>query len=166
MNKLTKMIYPLVLFLSAIWWGWTILVDLLIIPTVFRTLSDFFEAGNLGISVFSKLNNLEIVTSSFLLSLLCLHTLRSRKAIIALIISMLLWMIAMTYFAWLTPKIIEMTELWKKAEQTGATGAPGFPDIQQAHQLYHNLYIKMDMLKLALLTAFIGIAFWKQEDFK
>lgn len=166
MNKMNRFNYPLIVFLSSIWWGWTILVDIFVIPTVFRTLEGFFEAGDLGIAVFSKLNNLEVIVSSILLALLALNTLRTRRARVPLILGVLLWMMAMTYFSWLTPKIIVLTEIWKNADQMNLTGTTGIPDIQQAHQFYHNLYIKLDMLKLTLLTAFIGLTFWKQEDFK
>lgn len=163
---LRRLTLPLILILTSMWWGWTLLVDAFIIPTVFGYVEGFFLAGELGIAVFSKLNGLEVIVSSFLLALISLHFLRSRKPVILVIVSLLAWIIVMIYFSYLTPKIVELTKLWKQAEETGLSGIAGIPDIQQAHQFYHNLYIKLDVIKLIILSTMLGIAVWKQEELR
>jgi hypothetical protein len=80
-----------------------------------------------------------------------------------LVLSSLLWVIAMTYFTFLTPKIAELSGLWKKTDLMGITGVAGIPDIQQAHQFYHNLYIAIDSTKLLLLTTMMILGVVKEE---
>jgi hypothetical protein len=69
----------------------------------------------------------------------------------------------MTYFSFLTPKIIELTDLWRKADLMGTVAVHGIPDIQLEHQYFHNFYIGIDAFKLLLLTAMPVIGIWKQE---
>ena len=51
----------LILILVSIWWGWTAIIDFAVVPTVFAIVNDFFNAGELGIALFSKLNLLEVI---------------------------------------------------------------------------------------------------------
>lgn len=145
------------------WWGWTVLVDFFIIRTVFANIDNFFQAGNLGIAVFSKLNNLEVIVSSILVGVLSYQMTKNKKVLPLLVMSIVAWIVAMTYFAYLTPKLVTLTDLWKKAEVTGAISAAGIPDIQQEHQFYHRLYIGVDTFKLLLLSVMILFGSFKQE---
>ena len=158
-----RVVYSLFLITVSLWWGWTILVDIFIIPTVFKTIDQFFQAGDLGIAVFSKLNNLEVVLGSILVGLFSYQVTKNKKALPLLVLSMVVWLIAMTYFSFLTPKLIELTELWKRTDLMGITGVAGIPDVQQAHQHYHNLYIGLDVIKLLLLSAMLLIGVIKEE---
>ena len=158
-----RYLYSLFLILVSLWWGWTVLVDMFIIPTVFKTIDNFFQAGDLGIAVFSKLNNLELVLASILVGLLSFQMTKNKKALMLLVPGILVWLIAMTYFTFLTPKLVELTELWKKTDLMGITGVAGIPDIQQAHQFYHNLYIGLDAVKLLLLSAMLIVGVVKEE---
>jgi hypothetical protein len=158
-----RVVYSLFLITVSLWWGWTILVDIFIIPTVFKTIDQFFQAGDLGIAVFSKLNNLEVVLGSILVGLFSYQVTKNKKSLPLLVLSMVVWLIAMTYFSFLTPKLIELTELWKRTDLMGITGVAGIPDVQQAHQHYHNLYIGLDVIKLLLLSAMLLIGVIKEE---
>lgn len=160
---LQKLVYAKVIILLAIWWAWTVLVDFFVIPTVFRTIDVFFMAGNLGIVVFSKLNNLEVIVSTALVAILTFQTRKNRKAFLLLSGSLVLWIIAMLYFTYLTPKITELTTLWKQADLVGSLGISHYPDIQQAHQFYHRLYVGIDTFKLLLLTVMLSYGVIKQE---
>lgn len=146
----------------SLWWGWTFLVDMFVIRTVFATVDNFFLAGDLGIAVFSKLNNLEIIVSSALVGLLAFQLTKNKKVLPLLLLSIGGWLIAMTYFSFLTPKLISLTELWKKTDLMGITAVAGIPDIQQEHQFYHNLYIGIDVAKLILLSAMMFIGIYKE----
>jgi len=134
-----------------------------IIRTVFATIDNFFQAGDLGIAVFSKLNNLEVIVSSALVAVLSFQFTKNKKVLPLLVMSIVAWVMAMTYFAYLTPKLVHLTELWKKTDLMGLAGAAGIPDIQQEHQYYHRLYIGMDSFKLVLLTVMILYGSFKQD---
>jgi hypothetical protein len=155
----SRLVDSIVLVLISIWLGWTVLVDFFVVPTVFRTISNFFEAGDLGIAVFSKLNNLELIVATIILGLLSLEI---KKNKVFFILSILTWSIVMFYFSYLTPKIITLTELWKTAESTGTLGVSGIADIQATHQTFHKLYVGLDSVKLLLLSALMGMSVWKK----
>jgi len=146
------------------WWGWTVLVDFFVIRTVFATIDSFFQAGDLGIAVFSKLNNLEVIVSTALVAILSFQFTKNKKVLPLLMMSVLGWIVAMTYFAYLTPKLLALTELWKKTDLMGITGVAGIPDIQQEHQYFHRLYIGIDTFKLVLLTVMILYGSFKQDN--
>jgi hypothetical protein len=144
------------LILVSIWWGWTVIIDFAVVPTVFRIVHDFFNAGELGIALFSKLNLFEVIFSSLLIVVSILHLKNAGRGKTQLAIAVSAWMIVMFYFSYLTPKITLLTELWKTAEATNQLGLAGINDIQQEHQFYHRVYVGLDSLKLLLLTFFLG----------
>jgi hypothetical protein len=158
-----RFLYSSFLVLVSLWWGWTFLVDMIIIRTAFGLIDNFFQAGDLGVAIFSKLNNLEVVAGSFLVVVLSLNTKRNRRALPILIMSVITWLIGMTYLSYLTPKLIELTDLWRQTDLMGLTSVAGIPDVQQEHQFYHNLYIGLDSVKLVLLSIMLGLGIWKEE---
>ncbi len=162
----SRLVFSAFIAFVSMWLGWTVLVDFFVIPTVFKTIDNIFHAGDLGISVFSKFNNLELIVASALVGLISFQMTMNRKALMLLIMTILVWLIAMTYFSFLTPKLIALTELWKKTDLMGITGVAGIPDIQQEHQFYHNLYIRIDGLKLILLTAMLFVGIYKKEQWE
>lgn len=163
---LNRTLYSIFLITASLWWGGTILVDMVVVPTIFAKIDQFFQAGDLGIALFSKFNNLEIIFSSILLGLFSFKMVKSKKPLMLFCLSLLLWLIAMAYFTYLTPKIITLTELWKKADLMGLTALAGIPDIQQEHQFYHNLYIGTDVVKLILLSMMLGYGVIKEEKWR
>jgi hypothetical protein len=152
------------LILISMWWGWTVLVDMFVIRTVFATITNFFEAGNLGIAVFSKLNNLELIVSTIVVAIIAYQLSQKKKVMTFLVLSVVVWLITMIYFVYLTPKLITLTDLWKATDSMGISGAAGISDIQQEHQFYHNLYIGMDVFKLLLLSIMMILGLWKEKD--
>lgn len=158
-----RFVFSTFLLIVSMWWGWTLLVDMFIIRTVFATIDNFFQAGDLGIAVFSKLNNLEVIVSTALVAVLSYQFTKNKKVIPLLIMSVVAWIVAMTYFAFLTPKLVYLTDLWKKTDLMGLTGVAGIPDIQQEHQFYHHLYIGVDSFKLVLLSVMILYGSFKQD---
>jgi hypothetical protein len=158
-----RFVFPLFLVLVSLWWGWTVLVDIFIVPTVFRQIDDFFKAGDLGIAVFSRLNNLELIVSSVLVGILAYQCKINKNAWKLLALSLVSWIIAVTYFAYLTPKLIELTALWKQTDLMGLTSVAGIPDIQQEHQYFHNLYIALDSVKLGLLTIMLILGIYREK---
>lgn len=144
------------LVLISLWWGSTVLIDFAVVPTVFGVIDDFFNAGELGIALFSKLNKLEVVISSLLIvvSVFHLKITRSGKLQLALVLSA--WVIVMVYVAYLTPKLTSLTGLWKEAEALNQVGISGISDIQQEHQFFHKIYVTLDSIKLLILTTLLG----------
>lgn len=151
------------LTLVSLWWGWTVLTDFVVVPTVFRTIHDFFNAGELGIALFSRLNSLELIVSSLLIIITALKLRSSKQMLLFFIPALLCWMIVMFYFSYLTPKIVTLTELWKEAERAGVSSLGNIPDVQQEHQFFHKLYIRIDTVKLIILTLLLGLGFFKQD---
>jgi hypothetical protein len=158
-----RFIFTIFLLIVSLWWGWTFLVDFFIIRTVFSVIDNFFQAGDLGLAVFTKLNNLELILSSTLVAVLSYQCTNNRKAFPLLILSVLAWIIPITYLTYLTPKLLVLTELWKKADQMGIIGIAGITDIQLEHQFFHQLYISVDSFKLILLSVIIFYGSIKQD---
>jgi hypothetical protein len=151
------MIAPAMLALSAMWLGWTVLVDFFLVPAVFATIPDFFLAGEMGIQVFSRLNRLEFPLASILLALAVLDW-RQRRWPIP--VNVALVGLAGVYLFSLTPKIAELSGAWAYAERMGTLGAAGAEDVQQLHQQYHRTYVALDTVKLVLLAGQVGFLSW------
>jgi len=135
-------------------------VDFIVVPGVFRNIANFFEAGDLGIYLFQRLNYLEVVIASLVVALVTFIFRKNRRSLPLLISSLVIMLIAFTYFAWLIPKITELTALWKLSE---AGTAIAVADIQQEHQFYHRIYVIMDTVKLLVLLFMIVSAVGKEE---
>jgi len=157
------MINKLILIIVSIWWGWTALIDFAVVPTVFNVINDFFNAGELGIALFSKLNLLELLLSSLLIVVSLIQFKNIKRGRIQLALGISSWMIVMFYFSYLTPKIINLTDLWKEAEALNKIGIAGINDIQQEHQFYHRMYVGLDSLKLLMLSFILGLSFFNKE---
>lgn len=155
--------YSLILIISSIWLGWTLLIDMVVIRTIFGIINDFFTAGDLGVALFSKFNSLELISSSVIIAILGLNLKNNRNSLFIFILSIILWSIVMFYFTFLTPKLIFLTDLWKESELSNKVIPPHLPDIQQEHQYYHRLYISLDSLKSVLLFLMIFLSVWKRN---
>jgi hypothetical protein len=155
--------FALFIILTSVWWAWTFLVDFFVIRTVFKIVDSFWTAGRLGMTLFTKLNLLELIVSTALITLLALHVRQKKESTPIFIASFLTWLIAVTYFTYLTPKLTHLTELWQQADLMGLTAVKGIPDIQQEHQFFHNLYIGIDSVKFLLLTIMLGFGVWRRE---
>jgi hypothetical protein len=164
--RLNGSLHSLYLIFASIWWGWTLLIDMFVIRILFSKIDDIFLAGNIGMELFSKLNQLEMIISTALLVIIFFQVRVNRRLLKEFFLTLTTWIISVIYFSYLTPKLIFLTELWKKNDLIGIYSAPGIPDIQQAHQYYHNLYIGIDSLKLITLTVMIGLATWRREKWE
>ena len=153
----------LLLILVSIWWGWTALIDFAVVPTLFRVVNDFFNAGELGIAVFSKLNVLEAIVSSLLIFIITLNLKKEGRGKIQFLLAIGAWFIVVFYIVYLTPKLTVLTSLWKEAELTNQIGIAGINDIQQEHQSYHRMYVGLDSLKFLILSFLLGLNLFKAE---
>ena len=146
-----------ILILVSIWCGCTAIIDFAVVPTVFKVIHDFFNAGELGMALFSKLNILEVLISSFLIVLSIYSFKQTGRGKLQLVLVICVWAIAVTYFCYLTPKLVQLTELWKEADLKNLVNIAGITDIQQEHQLYHRIYVGVDSVKLLLLTTLLAL---------
>jgi hypothetical protein len=145
------------LMLVSCWLSGTLLVDFVVVPSVFRVVADFFNAGELAITLFSKFNLIELVISSSLVAMLALRLSQGAALRLPLLLALASWLIVMVYVFYLTPKISWLTELFRAAEAQGQSGIGTYQDIQQTHQYYHRLYIILDTVKLLLLLSLTGL---------
>lgn len=155
-----RLLSSILLILLSFWLGWTVLVDFIVVPGVFRNIANFFEAGDLGIYLFQKLNSLELVVASFILAILTFIFRKNRKALPLLISGIVVFGISLVYFSYLTPKLEALTDMWKLSE-AGQTIA--LSDIQQEHQYYHRIYVTVDSLKILILIFMMGSTVGKEE---
>lgn len=161
---MTRFFLPLFLFLSSLWLGWTVLVDFIVVPAVFRNVSHFFEAGRLGIELFTQLNRLEIVVSLLLAVLTFKRYKKDRSYLPLVLVTVAASIIVAIYLFYLSPKIATLTDLWQSSEQKGWAGQQGILDVQQEHQFYHRVYIAMDSVKIFLLSLSILFVGLKKES--
>lgn len=145
----------LILIFLSIWWGTTVLVDFAVVPTVFQVIENFFNAGELGMALFTKVNRFEVFLSSLIIGLSSLNFKRSKRFVVEFSLIVTAGLIVLTYLSYLTPKISELTLLWKKADSLGLVGIAGISDIQQEHQFYHRVYVALDTLKLLILSTLL-----------
>jgi hypothetical protein len=155
--------YSFFLVILSSWLAWTVLIDFVVVRTVFATIDNFFQAGDLGVALFSKLNNLELISSSALITILAFEIRFNKKVFFLLILSILAWFITLYYFSYLTPKLILLTDLWKQSEQTGTVILSRNFDIQQEHQFFHQLYRTLDSIKLVLLFIMLILGISKKD---
>jgi hypothetical protein len=160
---LEKYLSSLFLSLASFWWAWTLLVDFFVIRTVFKIVDSFWIAGKLGMALFTQLNLLELIVSTALVAILAIAARKKKEARLLFLAGVFTWIIAMTYFTYLTPKLIYLTELWQQADLIGLSGVAGIPDIQQEHQFFHKLYVGIDSLKFIVLSLMLGLGIFKQE---
>lgn len=148
MKKIKIVLDELVLPLLLSWFLMTILVDIIVIPTVFRNISSIQEAGKIGMTVFGRFNWIEVVMSSLILIGVTTRAHRSRWAIA---LAAFLFCHVLNYALVMTPTIAEATRL---IHQTNSAD-PMFAVLQTKHAFYHTLYRYLDTTKLLLLLGFI-----------
>jgi len=139
---------------------------MIVVPSVFRTIHDFFNAGDLGIVLFSALNNFELFMALVTLSILVYVFKKDKKVLPLLLLTSILVVIISFYFFYLTAHIAELTDAWKQTQLTGIYSIPGIGDIQQAHQSAHRIYVGLDVLKLLILSFVWGMTFFQEEKWK
>jgi hypothetical protein len=149
------MIFIILLLITA-WLSTTLMIDFFIVPSIFRIIPDFFQAGELGAHVFSTYNRIELILISVIMSLVALSAKKNIYGRWLLLLGFLLFVITLTYNFYLTDRMKEIAAIWEYAEQTGQVGAPGLPDVQQTHQAYHRVYVVLDSIKIFLLIGCIG----------
>lgn len=132
------------------WFFLTIFVDIFTVPTVFRTVGDVTIAGKVGILVFSKMNQFEILFG--LLTLIgSFFYFRIHHSVKWLVVSVVLFVWSLFYTFYMTPKIADTTYLIHNTQASD----PMYIVLQSTHAYYHTLYRYFDTSKLVVLLVFI-----------
>lgn len=151
----------LVMLSLSAWFFLSSFVDFIVIPGAFRVIGDVFKAGTLGISVFSTLNKIEVLLGATLVfSLLKSYDLAYKK--VQMLISKVLFSIAVFFYYYLTPKIQVLTEKLTAAGVDETAKAV----VNQDHQFNHSLYVKLDVVKIILLLVLLVLQFVKSKKDK
>lgn len=162
-TRAEKLIGLGMIMVASMWLAATVIIDFFVVPAVFKMIDQFFLAGDLGLALFSKFNRIELFLGTTLVSLAAMQLRKDKTWLMIFIVSLFVWMLAMLYLFSLSPKIGELTELWKTADSFGITGIAGIADIQQEHHWYHRLYIILDGIKLLILAALITLVSWRES---
>ena len=139
--------------------GWlvsTALVDFFTIPTLFRSGIDFYQAGEIGMSLFKKFNYLEIFLGLGL-SFGLWNTLAHKFSRVVLVV---LSMLPFLYAFYFTPSISARYVKMKEVEQTNPTL---YQELFDAHQFFHKLYVQIDGVKLILLVIIFALLLFKNK---
>lgn len=140
---LSKKLLNTYLLLLGAWLFGTILIDIFIVPAVFKTVPDRFIAGQVGMKAFSTFNGFEIffAISTFFLSI------KITKLKWIKLLHFIFVPLVIIYFTHMTPEInrfsIEMNNLLETD--------PHFSILEKGLYNYHQLYKYLDMAKIFLL---------------
>lgn len=150
MERFKKILIALVLPCIFTWFFLTIFVDVFTVPTVFRTVGDVTIAGKVGIKVFSKMNQLEILFGFFtLIGSFCYFRVYGQLKWLTASAILFCWSLFYTFY--MTPNIADTTYLIHNTSPSD----PMYAVLQSSHAYYHTLYRYLDTSKLIFLLAFI-----------
>ena len=144
------------------WLVATIFIDFFAVMAVFKNVSNIFEAGTVGMYVFSSFNKFEIFFGVSLLTVSFMNPLSNKKIKqLMIILSLILLTIALYYNFFLSPKISELTI---QMHEIGL-GNEGYDLTENSHQIFHKRYVSLDSLKLLLLLILLGFGIGKGRTF-
>ncbi|MBP9674993.1 MAG: DUF4149 domain-containing protein [Bacteriovoracaceae bacterium] len=142
---------------TGLWLGMTLMLDFFVLPTVFRTLTDVFVAGRIGMSIFTKFNIVELLFSC---SLVCAAYFWGKNSDIKKnkFLGAGLFLLALVAFFtfFLTPKISMLALQLSHAKNLTASS---FVTFQEELATYHKLYVRLDGLKIILQLTILGFIF-------
>ena len=130
-------------FILTLWLGVLLCADLLVAPKLFVVIRDFFNAGELAITLFKNINLMELLFSFVLV----LTSLRTKRFFILIVVVM-----PLISFFYLLPEMERITSLWRASEMNSVYLPPIPEDLQQAHQSLHRFMIGGEIIKIALLA--------------
>jgi hypothetical protein len=149
-------------FFLGSWLISTIFIDFFAVMAVFKNVSNIFEAGTVGMYVFSSFNKFEIIFGIFLLLISFTNPLTNLKMKnTMIIISAILLSFALYYNFFLSPKITTLTHSMHDI----GMGNKGYDEIERMHGIFHKRYVSMDSIKLLLLLALLCLGIGKGKTF-
>lgn len=159
MKNLKAILNELILPFLVSWFFMTLLVDIVVIPTVFKNISNLEEGGRIGMIVFHRFNCIEIFFGVCILAGVLLREKKSKGLIGA---SMLLLFFSLLYTFYMTPTIARIgTSLHQVA-----TTSSEYEFLRHEHTMFHNLYRYFDTTKLGILLLFSGVMIFLNSKHK
>lgn len=148
-----KAIEKIYLMILSAWFSMTCLIDFVVMPAVFRTLSSRAEAGKVGMKIFMAMNGLEVLFGVLVLGLgiKLYQRLDLKKVLLGLWI--LLALLAFGYRFHVSPKIVNLANQMHEIGE----GNRGYEALAEQHNFYHKLYVKLDGTKLVVLLFILGM---------
>lgn len=140
----------------------TFTIDFMVLPQVFSHLKDIFLGGRIGMALFGVFNNLELILSLIIgvfIFKIAFYKGWHRK--IALCSSFILVGIATLYKFYLTPRIINATNILESIPQDDFTHRG---EAFLVHQGYHHWYIRVDSIKILILLLLLVLMLFPKEN--
>jgi hypothetical protein len=150
--------------LSMSWLSTTLLIDFMVVPLIFRNIPKFFLAGEIGSQLFMKYNRIELLFITLIITHLIFFKKNFRHLKWLLLLSSLLLAITLVYNFYLTQRMREIGIVWEYVDQTGQLGTKNIPDVQQAHQEFHRIYIFLDSFKIGFLLILTSLSLKFKND--
>ncbi len=152
MNKLKLVI------LSS-WLTLTLFVDIAFVPVLFRTLKGQpYLAGSIGVKAFSVVNPIEVV---FGIILLLIGLKLKKQHVVQFYLSLTLLVLAILYTFYFSPQISFYAQEMQKFQLTNPVD---FVKAQVEHRLYHGWYVRLDSLKMLILTFMLTLNLVKKAE--
>jgi hypothetical protein len=140
----------------------TIFIDFFTVIAVFKNVSNIFEAGTVGMYVFSSFNKFELIFGISLLGISLINPLANVKVKrLMIFFSLTLLSIALYYNFFLSPKISTLTVQMNDI----GLGNEGYRLLENSHETFHKRYISIDSIKLLLLLILLGLGIGKGRTF-
>lgn len=141
----------IVLSLIASWLSLVMFTDFIVVPTVFRTLSNRFEAGELGMKVFAALGAYEAVVAVllFLTARVVFKRFRTKRAGFLFLFATTLLTFALLGRFYITPELTKINQDKYTLDEQSSE----YQKLQSRHNFLHSFYVKLDGTKMLFLIA-------------
>jgi hypothetical protein len=136
----------------TLWLGASLAVDIIAIPSVFRTLNDVAQAGKVGMVVFSRFNKLEVIVSLlatifFVIGVKNFWPLAKWKFHFLLTSHFILIGISVMFCFFWTPAIIQYSQQMFELSTTDPLHAQALLQ----HRFYHKAYVRVEGIKIIII---------------
>lgn len=152
--KKKHVLLSLILAFSLSWFFASVFIDFIAAPSIFRNVSSLREAGTLGGIIFTSFNVIEIILGTLLIMSSFLYCKKSLSTYVLKGLSLITLVLAITYASWLSPGIKNANIEKSKLVHTDKM----FEVYSTQLRDYHDLYKKLDSLKLLSLLTLCGIS--------
>jgi hypothetical protein len=112
------------------------------------------EAGNIGMIVFTRFNYLEVAFALGLMICAFLFKDQIKWKKVKAVTLLYLFVFGLLYAFYLSPEISKLTLEMRDLME----GSDAYQAIEKRHLFYHQLYVRLDSVKLLILAALIGFS--------
>src|SRR5690606_26250636 len=125
----------------ASWLSLVMFTDFVVVPTVFRTLSNRFEAGELGMKVFSALGSYEAVVAIllFITAGVVFKRFRTKRSGFLFLFGTTLLAFALMGRFYITPELTKINQVKYTLDEQSSE----YQKLQSRHSFLHSFYVKL-----------------------